>query len=509
MLHASLRRQLVVLIALAWSQAAAASQVTVGLTSSNNPQPSQMTMGLAGTQVSVPVGPFMGAALKRDQCVAAAVGAGLSASPLPGERMVVEGLPPGAVVRLDQGASAELADRLVAPRPYGGNIEFVGSFQPLTSNMQPAVFTAGIVTDVGELTAQVSAQQLNFQTDGPIICQALFQRLAPHAPQYGAQINYAGDRLEVYFDPAYTVTQGGIIFGTNSVQGQCAGEIELDGGRRNAVLSFSDAICTLPEASQLLLDGGLLPAELFGVVVNPGSPAPTVAQSFLNALRGAGHIAWPTLNPESILVPIHPDDFRRVTLGIGGTAQAVDKVVAPGATRATCGFPGHFLPIDPIGLPAVFTAGIVTDVGELTAQVSPQELNFQTDGPIICQALFQRLAPRAPQYGAQINYAGDRLEVYFDPAYTVTQGGIIFGTTSPTLGCSGTLHNDPPPPPCGDSDFDNDGDAGTDLDIESFFGCLGGACCPTCDSPDFDGDGDTGTDLDIESFFRVLGGGLC
>src|SRR5262249_49022615 len=50
-----------------------------------------------------------------------------------------------------------------------------------------------------------------------------------------------------------------------------------------------------------------------------------------------------------------------------------------------------------------------------------------------------RLAPRAPQYGAQINYAGDRPEIYFDPAYTVTQGGIIFGTTSTSPGCTGTV----------------------------------------------------------------------
>ena len=83
--------------------------------------------------------------------------------------------------------------------------------------------------------------------------------------------------------------------------------------------------------------------------------------------------------------------------------------------------------------------GIVTDVGLLREQISAADLNFQTDGPLICQALFQRLAPRAPQYGAQINYAGDRLEVYFDPAYTVTQGGVIFGTTSPSPGCAGSI----------------------------------------------------------------------
>ena len=70
--------------------------------------------------------------------------------------------------------------------------------------------------------------------------------------------------------------------------------------------------------------------------------------------------------------------------------------------------------------------------------VSAAELNFQTDGPIICQALFQRLA-QGRRNTAQINYAGDRLEVYFDPAYTVTQGGIIFGTSSASPGMTGTI----------------------------------------------------------------------
>ena len=64
---------------------------------------------------------------------------------------------------------------------------------------------------------------------------------------------------------------------------------------------------------------------------------------------------------------------------------------------------------------------------------------------------------------------------------------------------------------CGTSDFNGDGDIGTDQDIEAFFACLGGNCCDTCFSggADFNMDGDTGTDQDIESFFRVLGGGPC
>jgi hypothetical protein len=66
-------------------------------------------------------------------------------------------------------------------------------------------------------------------------------------------------------------------------------------------------------------------------------------------------------------------------------------------------------------------------------------------------------------------------------------------------------------PTCGTADFDGDGDVGTDADIEAFFACLAGNCCPTCYSggADFDGDGDTGTDADIEAFFRVLAGGPC
>ena len=62
---------------------------------------------------------------------------------------------------------------------------------------------------------------------------------------------------------------------------------------------------------------------------------------------------------------------------------------------------------------------------------------------------------------------------------------------------------------CGSADFNHDGDSGTDQDIEDFFACLAGNCCPTCGSADFNGDGDTATDADIEAFFRVLAGGTC
>ncbi len=64
---------------------------------------------------------------------------------------------------------------------------------------------------------------------------------------------------------------------------------------------------------------------------------------------------------------------------------------------------------------------------------------------------------------------------------------------------------------CGTSDFNCDGDVGTDADIEAFFACLSGSCPPPpcANSADFNGDGDVGTDQDIEAFFRVLSGLPC
>jgi hypothetical protein len=66
-------------------------------------------------------------------------------------------------------------------------------------------------------------------------------------------------------------------------------------------------------------------------------------------------------------------------------------------------------------------------------------------------------------------------------------------------------------PACGPQDFNQDGDSGTDQDIEAFFACLAGHCCPTCwqGGSDFNQDGDFGTEQDIEAFFRVLSGAGC
>lgn len=199
----------------------------------------------------------------------------------------------------------------------------------------------------------------------------------------------------------------------------------------------------------------------------------------------------------------------KVTFDPGKTGEKADEVVGKNAKDATIAFSAPFFePIDAEGLPSIFTAGIVTDVGTLNAQVSAAELNFQTDGPIICQALFQRLAPRAPQYGAHINYAGDRLEVYFDPAYTVTTGGIIFGTSSLSEGASGGVTFQTIEPPSCFGDVNGDGLVDL-LDLSLLLGAYGAELGDPHYNPDADLDLDGDVDVTDLSLILAEYGGIC
>lgn len=92
----------------------------------------------------------------------------------------LDGVLPGGSIYWSPGTTAQERMLLSSPDVGHATIAATGFFQPNAQTLQPARFTAGIVTDVGELSTTVSAQELNFQTDGPIICQALFQRLAPN-----------------------------------------------------------------------------------------------------------------------------------------------------------------------------------------------------------------------------------------------------------------------------------------------------------------------------------------
>ncbi len=180
-------------------------------------------------------------------------------------------------------------------------------------------------------------------------------------------------------------------------------------------------------------DGSVYPVN---ATIEPGDTAIQKRNRIADAIDAHANPDWRvTRDPNEAVLTIKdlPKDAV-VEFDPGQTGEAADRVVVPKLIVGSLGYIGPFEPFDYAGLPAVFTAGLVTDVGELAVEVSAAELNFQTEGPIICQALFQRLAPRAPAYGAQLLYAGDRLEVYFDPAYSVSAGGVVFGTTSPGPG---------------------------------------------------------------------------
>lgn len=216
-----------------------------------------------------------------------------------------------------------------------------------------------------------------------------------------------------------------------------------------------------------------LPPAAVPVMIPPGTTVVGKRNLIVGALNAAGFVAVAPPEPNKLEITGLPAGST-VRLVDGGTGEIKDTISVQdtvGELFGNVAFPAFFPPIDFQNQPAIFTAGILTDVGELTAQVSASELNFQTDGPIICQALFQRLAPRAPQYGAQINYAGDRLEVYFDPAYTVTQGGVVFGTTSQGQGAQGSvvIPNLPPPQVPGDMNCDGVVNA---LDIQPFIDAI-------------------------------------
>ena len=131
-----------------------------------------------GPDVSVPIPAGTSAEGKRDLIRDALKDAGYDVvNGAAANQLTVQFLRNGTKVKFDPGTTGELKDDVVGASVEQGNVGFAGYFDPFDTEGQPAIFTAGIVTDVGELSTQISAEELNFQTDGPIICQALFQRL--------------------------------------------------------------------------------------------------------------------------------------------------------------------------------------------------------------------------------------------------------------------------------------------------------------------------------------------
>ena len=204
--------------------------------------------------------------------------------------------------------------------------------------------------------------------------------------------------------------------------------------------------------------------------------------------------------------PFAYDSARQRLIAFGGLTYRDGQEVIAGDTLELASNPGPPIVISHPGPVTVRVGGSVT----FTAQVGGQ-------GPYTYQ--WRRTANSNIADG--LGGAGPG-------------GGLVSGATTPVLSISGvqpsdgwqsfscTVSNACGPistafarltvlPACASADFDGDGAQGTDADIEAFFACLAGACCPTCWvlGADFDADGDVGTDPDIEAFFRVLAGGSC
>jgi hypothetical protein len=163
----------------------------------------------------------------------------------------------------------------------------------------------------------------------------------------------------------------------------------------------------------------------------------------------------------------------------GGRVLVLERSLALGATT----FQSRLYEVDFIGatdvsgLPAANAAGIVRVAKTQLYSGSQNNLEGLTLGPRLSQSSWAMVG---------IVDDGDPISV---------NRVVTFVLQGPVVACT--------------NDFNNDGDFGTDQDIEAFFACLAGNCCGLCGTADFNGDGDTGTDQDIEAFFRVLSGSPC
>jgi len=222
--------------------------------------------------------------------------------------------------------------------------------------------------------------------------------------------------------------------------------------------------------------------------VTPGSASATITIP-----SGSG-----TIGALGVSVGINHTYVGDVRMSVSNGTTTVDLIYRPGVddqpneTGNTCNYGGTYL----------FTDGVAADLWAAT--------NGQATGYVVPSGTFHPSGINSPALPTPSLAAFTGMN--FEGTWTLTVEdwwgvdtgsitGFSIGNVTP-VNCG---------PVCGTSDFNGDGDFGTDQDIEAFFACLAGQCCPACypGGSDFNGDGDFGTDQDIESFFRVLAGGNC
>jgi len=172
-----------------------------------------------GTQDIIPISvtAVMSAQEKRDQIAVNLFGRGYDAAPVGPRGVKIDGLAQGTTVDIDAGSTGEQIDRIVASAAQDAQIQFAGFFDPIAADGLPADFTAGFVTGEGSFLAQVTAEELGFQTDGPSIALALFERLRLPAQDMGVELELMGDAILVGFPGPLSSQRGGVVFGTTSL----------------------------------------------------------------------------------------------------------------------------------------------------------------------------------------------------------------------------------------------------------------------------------------------------
>ena len=246
-----------------------------------------------------------------------------------------------------------------------------------------------------------------------------------------------------------------------------------------------------------------LSTDLVGSATQTPTPVGTTItyQSFLTA---APNNSYPFL----VAIPVDIGEASVTRVEIAQMEDATGSITS--GTNGTFTFSIQ-VPVE-VTAAVSFQGNDVTQVSEQTITVTGSVTPLPTSATATLSLnLTQSSTDNTPQPQPTVPFPLPPLSGTGDPANLLLTLTITSQTTSINGSASLPANGVPSALPCGTADFDGDGDSATDADIEAFFACLAGNCCPTCyaGGADFNADGDSATDADIESFFRVLAGGPC
>lgn len=177
------------------------------------------------------------------------------------------------------------------------------------------------------------------------------------------------------------------------------------------------------------------------VTITPGMSAEQKRDAIKDALEAKGYTVTSTGTPpqDPGITISGVTKGREIYFNPGATGERADKEVAKNMAFSAIDFDGEFPATDWLGDPAVFTAGVITDLGQAVVEYRASDVPPGTvlEGGFIAERLFFDLQAAAADLGAWLDLDGSRIEVHFDAAHTRTGGGVVFGTSSPGAGLSG------------------------------------------------------------------------